>query len=364
MTRAARRARGSIERRGGSVWLRIRHRNGERLRIFLGPVSELRSDAAARRAADLWLARNRPWDVQPGQTVLFGTYAEKYLRLEVPRFRKSSQRRYRSTIRKHLASLASVPLGQLTEQRVQVLLLQLGQGRRRATVMGIRAVLLQILRRARAEGLDVARLDQRLILPPRDNRPPREPGHITAGQLQQIVEASEDPWRSLWATLGFAGLRCGEALALTWDHVDLVAGALRIRQSVSLGAIAPTKTRTSQADVPIAPPLEQILANYRERWQPNAAGLLWANRDGRPLNADRLRERRWKPLLTRLGLPVCGLHALRHGTASRLFELGLDAKAVQAVMRHQSLTMTDRYSHRSFEQLREAVNRAYRSMHP
>lgn len=363
MTRATRKSRGSIEQRATGWCLRVRLA-GARRRVPLGSLSEIRSEAGARRAADAWLARNRPHELQPGQVVLFADFGEQYLRTVVPNFRRSSQRRFRTAIRVHLAPLGSIALAQLTAGRIQSLLLELGRGRRRATVHGIRAALLMILRRARAEGLDVAAIDPRLIVAPRDNTPPREPVHITAGQLQQILAASDHPWRALWATLGYAGLRCGEALALTWAHVDLAAGAIRVRQSVSNGEIAPTKTRTAAADVPIAPPLVEILTEYRDAWQANAAGLLWANRHGRPLSADRVRERRWHPLLRGLGLPRSGLHSLRHGTASRLFELGLDAKAVQAILRHQSLKMTETYSHRSFEQLRDAVNRAYRNAQP
>lgn len=333
-----------------------------RARILLGDDTALRTRAAARRAADRWLARNRPWELQAGETVLFAELAENFLRLAVPGMRRSSQKRYRSSILTHLLpTLGSIPIAQLTEQKIQELLIALAKGRRRATVMGARSVLLQILRRARAEGLDVADLDQKLMLPPRDNAPAPERAHISAGQLQQILDASVHPWRALWGTLGYAGLRCGEALALQWEHVDLDQGAIRVRQSVSLGTIAPTKTRLSASDVPIAPPLADLLRVYRGQWPANAAGLLWASAAGRPLNADKIRERHWHPLLKRLGLPRSGLHALRHGTASRLFELGCDALTVQRVLRHRSLELTQRYSHTSFRQLQEAVNAAYRA---
>lgn len=360
MTDRQRKARGSIEARGGKWFLRIPSPERRRRRIELGLASDLRSEAAARRAADAWLARNRPWELQAGDSVSFAEFAEQYLRLAVRRLRTSSQKRYRSTIRTHLVpALGSMPLAQLTEQRVQELLLALGRGHRRSTVMGIRSVLLQILRRARAEGLDVADLDQKLMLPPRDNTPAPERAHINADQLHRILQGAEQPWRALWAVMGYAGLRCGEALALTWEHVDLRGKAIRVRQSVSLGTIAPTKTRLSAADVPIVPPLLDQLSEYFDAWPPNAAGLLWAGRRGRPLSADKVRERRWQPLLARVGLPRCGLHALRHGAASRLFQLGCDARTVQLVMRHRSLEMTERYSHASFQQLLNSVSAAY-----
>jgi integrase len=68
---------------------------------------------------------------------------------------------------------------------------------------------------------------------------------------------------------------------------------------------------------------------------------------GTPLDAQRIVNRRFKPLLKRAGLPSICWHDLRHTYATVLLGRGVDPKLVQHLLGHASITMTlDRYSHR------------------
>ena len=68
---------------------------------------------------------------------------------------------------------------------------------------------------------------------------------------------------------------------------------------------------------------------------------------GTPLEAQRIVNRRFKPLPKRAGLPSICWHDLRHTYATVLLGRGVDPKLVQHLLGHASITMTlDRYSHR------------------
>jgi len=54
----------------------------------------------------------------------------------------------------------------------------------------------------------------------------------------------------------------------------------------------------------------------------NSLGLLFANRRGRPFSANKLREKKLRPLLSSLGIPLAGFHAFRHGVATTLIDRG------------------------------------------
>lgn len=364
-----RKRRGSIERRSGCWFLRVPvDRPTEdgalvrtRVRIELGSATEIRSEAAARRLADAWLARNQPGQQQTGESIGFASYAERFLEEHAANYRASTRRHYRAIVRGHL-----VPqLGDLVLWRVGLAEIRavLARGRaadlRRSTLQGHRAVLLQLLKQARADGFDAQQIDPKLVRLPREDIAEREQRHISTAELTRILAASEFPWRALWAVMGLAGLRISEALGLAWVHLDLDEPPLmRVRQGAAAGQLLPLKTKTSRAALPLLPELAKLLCEYRLVWRHNTEGLLFATRSGRPLAQEDVRRHQWNPLLARLAIPHAGFHALRHGLPRRLFAAGCSASVVRQLMRHGSLAITERYIHTTAEDLRAAINAA------
>lgn len=352
-------ARGYVELRG-PTWFLKRHvvavdgETGElvrrRVRTKLGPKTELRTRAAARAAADRWLASTRPDVLMPGRQVLAVDYLEHFLATHVPPMRKTSQLKYRSVIRTHLEhELAHLKLGDIDTAATRELIVSLSTRREdplaRATIATIRAILLQVLRQAIRDGYGACKID------PRDVKLPaagveREPAYFDAAAIERILAAAELPWRALYALMAFAGLRIGEALGITWGQVELEARLLKVRQAATNGELAPLKTKTSRGDVPIVDELATILAAFRERTPDTGpADLLFRTRRGRPYAADDVRRRQLQPLLTTLGLPRVGCHAFRHGLPRRLSAAGVTPAMIQRIMRHSTLAMTERYLH-------------------
>jgi integrase len=74
--------------------------------------------------------------------------------------------------------------------------------------------------------------------------------------------------------------------------------------------------------------------------------LVFAGEGGNPINPSNLRNRSFKPLLERAGLPRITFHDLRHTCASLLFERNVHPKHVQELLGHASVAITlDTYSH-------------------
>jgi site-specific recombinase XerD len=90
--------------------------------------------------------------------------------------------------------------------------------------------------------------------------------------------------------------------------------------------------------------------------------LLFTNRNGRPLCADKLREKLLHPLLDSLGIQRAGFHSLRHGAASALLADGATLATVQKQMRHSDPRLRlGIYAHVIGDQQRNAVqNRSAR----
>lgn len=80
--------------------------------------------------------------------------------------------------------------------------------------------------------------------------------YIPVAKVEELIEASPNAsWRCMWALARYAGLRAGEALRLTWAHVD------REKKLLYIWPIKGEATTKQDARaVPIVPRLEELLA--------------------------------------------------------------------------------------------------------
>lgn len=122
------------------------------------------------------------------------------------------------------------------------------------------------------------------------------------------------------------------------------------------GLVSSEPKNASRRTVDLLQKAAEALRSHRKRQmdQPTV-GAQWTDNGlvfntttiGTPLDAQRIVNRRFKPLLKRAGLPSICWHDLRHTYATVLLGRGVDPKLVQHLLGHASITMTlDRYSHR------------------
>jgi integrase len=184
----------------------------------------------------------------------------------------------------------------------------------------------------------------------------REQRSFTDEEVGKILSAAPEPFGTILATTAVLGLRIGEVLALRVGDVDLTRRIVRVRQSVDAATrtVQAVKSRASSADLPLPSQLETRLRKHlRTHGQRD---LLFVNRNGRPLSANKLREKVLHPLLEQLGIPRGGFHSLRHGAASALLADGATPAVVQRQLRHSDPRITlGVYGHVIGNQQRDAV---------
>jgi integrase len=79
-------------------------------------------------------------------------------------------------------------------------------------------------------------------------------------------------------------------------------------------------------------------------WREN--GLIFASEAGHPLDRRYVTNHRFKPLLTRAGLPQIRFHDLRHTCATLLLGRNVNPKIVSEMLGHARIAITlDTYSH-------------------
>ncbi len=175
---------------------------------------------------------------------------------------------------------------------------------------------------------------------------------FTREQVRKIIEASPEPFKTLFAVAWSTGLRAGEILALTLNDLDFNHKTVRVNKSLddATREVRQPKTPKSISTLPMTTDLEAKLRDYiRSFWKPNPAQILFPNRKGtRPRSRDNVVRVGLKPILKKLGMPGhdVGLHAFRHGLATELAEASVPLTVLQKQLRHADVKTTLRvYSH-------------------
>ena len=191
-----------------------------------------------------------------------------------------------------------------------------------------------------------------------------------ADDVTAVLRAAESSryYRAL-VLIAATGLRKGECLALSWDRVDLDAGALRVAATIArvAGRLVITEPKTDRArrTVPLSPAVVAMLRRHRtdqkaerlragNQW--TDCGLVFTTELGGPVDPRNL-LRVIEAAAKTAGVSGVGVHTLRHSAAVDWLEAGVHIKAVADLLGHSSIAITgDVYGHTSDDTARAAVD--------
>ena len=181
----------------------------------------------------------------------------------------------------------------------------------------------------------------------------------TEAQLKALFSAlKDDPILPMVRITAWYGLRRSELLGLQWDSLDLEAGSMTIRHTVSkvteVVAKDKTKNASSRRTFPLTPEAVEIFTKAKEQEERNRAAFgreyqenpyVFKWPDGHPYSPDYI-SHHFAKVLKRHGLPHIRFHELRHSCASMLINMGFTLKDVQEWLGHSDIKMTANiYSH-------------------
>jgi integrase/recombinase XerC len=195
-----------------------------------------------------------------------------------------------------------------------------------------------------------------LKLPKSQRRLPRPVSESDALDIVGLAKnVPEENWvglrdEALFTLLYGAGLRIGEALALT--HGDL---SQRDRLTV-------TGKGNKQRNVPVLPLVREALEKYLKAcpYPDGVKAPVFVGVRGEKLNPA-IAQRHLRQLRRQLNLPDSVTpHALRHSFASHLLASGADLRSLQELLGHASLSTTQLYTKIDAQQLAKT----YQAAHP
>jgi integrase len=268
---------------------------------------------------------------------------------------------YAETVDRYInPAIGKVPLTKLTPEHVARMLADLTtmtskRGRLSPTTVRYAYTVLRIaLGRALKSGR-VLRNVATLATPPPRARLERHP--LSADQARAFVAAtSGDRLGPLYVVAIGTGMREGELLALRWVDVDLEAGTLTVRHTLSVGTreLAEPKTERARRTLRLGTEVAGALREQRRRQRTErvAAGSRWFDHDfvfaspiGTPLDASNVLHA-LQTALAAAGLPRQRFHDLRHAFATLMIESGEDIAVISKILGHATLATTaDIYAH-------------------
>lgn len=307
----------------------------------VGIVAELPTQRAARRAADTLLQKLNSTAYRPGIVITFAEFAERWKATTLPALKPTTQRVAEGQLRRYLVpALGKLSLERITPEVVQGMVVQLSGKVRHHTILNILGTLSSITGTARKWGYVTVEVGRKSLTIPRDAQPRRRP-RFTDVQARAIINAADEPWRTMFAVFAVTGMRGAEVLALSVEDLDFKDSRIFVRRSTQNGVMQLPKTATSTRTLPMPEGLSWMLGEFLARHhRPNQLGLLFVNTEGNPYWLDHVRERRLWPILDQLGIPRCGFHAFRRGCGTLLASIGAPVKVAQGQLGHSDPRIT------------------------
>lgn len=317
-------------------------------------------------------------------------------RVAAPRLKPRTLHTYRGYVDRYVVpTIGKYRLDRLTTDHVRQMHDGItGRGLSSTTALQAHRILVVALRDAEREGR-VTRNVATLVDAPSKAVATR--GALTAEDARTLLlSVAQDPQAAVrWGLALMAGLRQGEALGLTRDAIDLDTGILTVKWQlqrlpwrhgcadapcgrkragdcpqrhvpIPAGQEAPQvdgglrltrpKSRAGWREVPLAPPLHEMLVRYLAYRPTGMGGLILYRGGGRPLDPSD-DSAAWHAALKAAGLPPVPLHSARHTTATLLYELEVPERTRVAILGHSSATVTAGYTHVAGAEMVDAMGR-------
>ncbi len=173
---------------------------------------------------------------------------------------------------------------------------------------------------------------------------------LSRDELASVIEAADEPYRTIIATAATLGTRLGETLGLRWEDIDLDKGNVAIRFQIDReGKLVKCKTARSRRVVEMPDMLATMLRQHKlASAHSKPHDLVFTSRTGGPMEHRNVAQRGLAKAVkvAKLDGRPPTFHELRHAHASAWIASGGDVVELSARLGHRDPAITaSTYSH-------------------
>lgn len=180
---------------------------------------------------------------------------------------------------------------------------------------------------------------------------------IKRDEFEELVKEFElHYYKELTRLLFYTGLRIGEALALTWNDIDLEKSQLYVNKTLDTRTRTPgpPKTAGSEGYVPFPSFIRNMLSEIKKE---SAEKIYGFNEDLYVFGGINPYHYNHYHIKFKSVFPNLRIHDLRHSYASYLINKGVDIYLVKELMRHDDIKQTaNTYGHLYVERKQEVMS--------
>lgn len=173
---------------------------------------------------------------------------------------------------------------------------------------------------------------------------------------ERVLKLDCHYYKELTRLLFYTGLRIGEALALTWAHIDLEKNQLYVENTFDVSARILTTPKTAGSEGYV--PFPQFIADMLKEIKKESAEKIYGFSDQlfvfgglAPYHYSHY-SKKFKEVF-----PNLRIHDLRHSYATYLINKGVDIYLVKELMRHDDIKQTaNTYGHLYTERKQEIMS--------
>ncbi len=157
--------------------------------------------------------------------------------------------------------------------------------------------------------------------------------------------------KAILETLYSTGIRVSELVGLSVEHIDFIAGVVRVYGKGKKERLAPIGDRALR-----------VIRNYlkkRKKGIGTSDRAVFLNKDGRRLTDRSVRNVVDKYIKVASIRTDISPHSLRHSFATHLLNRGADLRSVQELLGHANLSTTTIYTHLSTERLKNVYDQTH-----
>ncbi|MCK9375863.1 MAG: site-specific integrase [Syntrophobacterales bacterium] len=282
----------------------------------------------------------------------FGVMAHEWFELNAGRWRPGTKERYECIVRDHLRPLEKLPLEKVDKAQVKRLLADLLKIRAPKTVEVTHAVISGIFTEANELGyteVNPAHGLLKRVLPAKKKRVLSAPDPFPRQDLKVFFLTAwaklPGPYPLILETMAMAGLRLGEALAMSGDNLDSRNCQYNVTETTRSGRFGPPKCGKRLIDIDQTL-VEKLEVHLKKMRQEALSGGTLPSRYLFPGVTQRMIQRAMQRACKAARLRVRTPHDLRHTYASMLLMDHYSPADVQKQLGHSSISITvDIYGH-------------------